>query len=41
MLKNCNDPQQSEANFNARLWHFIHLLKNIHPVMLASFLFNN
>jgi len=36
-FKNRNDLDLSEANFHARLSHSKQLLKNIHPVMLASF----
>jgi len=35
--KNCNDPELSEAKFHARLSHSKQLLRNVHPVMLASF----
>jgi len=34
---NRNDPELSEANFQARLSHSKQLLKNIHPMMLALF----
>ena len=37
VLKNCNDPELSEANFHAILSHSKQLLKNIHPMTLASF----
>jgi len=36
-LKNRNDPELSEANFHARLSQSKQLLKNIHPMTLASF----
>jgi len=39
VLKNHNDPKMSEVNFHARLCHLEQLLKNIQPVMSASFLF--
>jgi len=41
LLKNRNDPKLSEANFHARLCHLKQLLKNIHPMILASFLFTD
>jgi len=37
ILKNRNDPQLIEANLHTRLGHSKQLLKNIHPIMLASF----
>jgi len=36
VLKNCNDPELSEANFHARLSYSKQLLKNIHSMTLAS-----
>jgi len=33
----CHAPELSEANSNARLSHSKQLLKNIHPLTLASF----
>jgi len=39
VLKKQNDPKMSEVNFHARLCHLKELLKNIQPVMSASFLF--
>jgi len=39
VLKNRNDPEMSKANFRARLCHSEQQLKNIHPMMLVSFLF--
>ena len=41
VLKNRNYPEASEANFDARLNHSKQMLKNIHPMTLASFLFSN
>jgi len=35
VVKNCNDPKLSEANFSVGLCHLKQLLRNIHPVMLA------
>jgi len=41
VFKNRNDPELSEANRRARLSQSKELLKkNIHPVTLTSFLFN-
>ena len=37
VLKNCHAPQLCEANFHARLSLSKQLLKNIYPIMLASF----
>jgi len=37
VLKNRNDPELSEADFHARLSHSNRLLKNVHPMTLASF----
>jgi len=37
MLKNRNDPEMGEPDFHARLSHSKQLLKNIHPMVLASF----
>jgi len=39
MLKIRNDRKLSEANFHARLSYLKQLLKNIHAMMLAPFLF--
>jgi len=39
VFKKCNDPELCEENFHARLSHSKHLLKNIYPVTLVSFLF--
>jgi len=39
VFKNRNDPELCEENCHARLSHPKHLLKNIYPVTLASFLF--
>jgi len=41
VLKNCNDPTRSEVHFHARLCHSKKLLKNIHPMTLASLLFTD
>ena len=41
VLKNRDDPKLSEANFYARLYHSKQLLRNIHPMLLASFLFTD
>jgi len=38
VLKNRNDPKLSEANYYARLCLSKKLLKNIYPMILASFL---
>jgi len=38
-VQNRNDPKLSEANFHAGLCHLEQLLKNVQPMMLASFLF--
>jgi len=40
LLKNRSDPKLSEANFHVRFCHLKQLLKNIHPMILASFLFS-
>jgi len=39
--KNRNDPELTEANSHARLSHSKQLLKNIHPMMLASFCYGH
>jgi len=41
VFKHRNDPDPSEANGRASLSHLKHLLKNINPVTLASFLFTD
>jgi len=41
VFKNQNDPELCEENCQARLSHSKHLLKNIYPVTLASFLFTD
>jgi len=41
VFKNRNYPEASEANFDARLNHSKEMLKNIHPMTLASFLISN
>jgi len=41
VLKNRNNPKPSKANIHARLCHFKQLLRNIHPMVLASFLFSD
>jgi len=41
VLKNHNDPELNEANFHARLNHWKQLHRNIHPMVLSSFLFTN
>ena len=40
-VQNRNDPKLSETNFNARLCHLKQSLKNVHLMMLASFLFTD
>ena len=41
VFKNHNDPELCEENCHVRLSHSKHLLKNIYPVTLASFLFTD
>jgi len=41
VFKNRNDPELSEENCHARLSRSEHLLKNIHRVTLALFLFTD
>jgi len=41
MFKNRNDPEVCKENCHARLGHSKHLLKNIYPVTLVSFLFTD
>jgi len=41
VFKNRNDPELYEENCHAGLRHSKHLLKNIYPVTLASFLFTH
>jgi len=39
VLKTCNYPKLSEANFHARLCHLKQLLKKYYQMMLATLLF--
>jgi len=41
VFENRNDPKLCEENCHSRLSHSKHLLKNIYPVTLASFLFTD
>ena len=41
VFKYRNDPKLCEENCHARLSHSKHLLKNIYPVTLASFLLSD
>jgi len=41
VFKNRNHPELREENRHAKLSHSKHLLKNIQPVTIASFLFTD